>query len=67
MESMASISRTLISISNYLSSFHGDIEGITYFPSGRDRSVWMVEELPISPMTMTQAPLERLNLTSFSV
>ena len=37
--------------------FYGDIEGITYFPSGRNRSIWMVGALPISPLTMTQAPL----------
>ena len=53
---------------NYLSIlFYGDIEGITYFPSGRDRSIWMVGALPISPLTMTQASLQRLNLTPCSV
>ena len=58
--------KTLISISNYSYYIYGDIEGITYFPSGHDRSISMVEALPISPLTMTQAPLYRLNLTSFN-
>ena len=49
--------KTLISISNYSSSFYGDIEGITYFPSGHDRSISVVGALPFSPLTMTQAPL----------
>ena len=49
--------KTLISISNYSSSFYGDIEGIIYFPSGHDRSISMVGALLISPLTMTQAPL----------
>ena len=48
---------TLISISNYSSSFYGDIEGITCFPSSNDRSISMVGALPISPLTMTQVPL----------
>ena len=50
--------KKLISISNYSSSFYGDIEGVTYFPSSHDRSISMVGALlPISPLTMTQAPL----------
>ena len=49
--------KKLISISNYSSSFYGDIEGISYFPSSHDRSVSIVGVLPISPLTMTQAPL----------
>ena len=49
--------KTLNSISNYSSSFYEDIEGITYFPSGCDRSISMVGALPISPLTMTQTPL----------
>ena len=49
--------KTLISISNYLSSFYGDIEGITYFPSGHNGSISMVGALPFSPLTMTLASL----------
>ena len=48
---------TLISISNYSSSFWGDIEGITFFPSCHDRSSSTVGALPFSPLTMTLAPL----------
>ena len=32
-------------------------EGTTYFPSGHDRSIWMVGSSPFSPLTMTQAPV----------
>ena len=39
--------KTLISTSNYSFSFYGDIEGITYFPPVRDRSIWMVGASPI--------------------
>ena len=49
--------KRLISISNYSFFFYEDIEGITYFPSSHDRSISMVGALPISPLTMTQAPL----------
>ena len=49
--------KTLISISNHSSSFCGDTEGITYFPSSHERSISMVGALPFPPLTMTLAPL----------
>ena len=41
--------KTLISISNYSSSFWGDIEGIAYIPSCHGRSSSIVGALPVSP------------------